>query len=149
MSWIVQDSSSREAIMARLPQLGESFLAMYESLWQQAHVPTSILELCRLRMAQLHRSEGDQAAVEVPVDAAQRAALRDWHRSPRFGDAERACLEFTEMYAMDALAITDAQADAVKAHFGDVGLVALVQSLGVFDGLQRLGLIWQTSKQEA
>ncbi|MAC33842.1 MAG: hypothetical protein CME38_09615 [Haliea sp.] len=149
MSWIVQECSSREAIMARLPQLGEPFLAMYENLWEQPHVPGPVLELCRLRMAQLHRSEGDQNLAVVPVDAARRSALRDWHRSPLFTEAERACLEFTEIYAMDALAITDAQAEAVKSHYGDVGLVALVQSLGVFDGLQRLGLIWQTSKQEA
>jgi hypothetical protein len=44
---------------------------------------------------------------------------------------------------MDCSAITDAQADAVKAHIGEEGLVALLQALGVFDGLIRLGLIWQ------
>lgn len=149
MNWIVEDSFSREATMEHLPQLGGPFLAMYQSLWSQPHVPAGLLELCRLRMAQLHRSETDQTLAVVPVDAQRRAALRDWHSSPLFTDAERACLEFTEIYAMDALAITDQQAEAVKAHYGDVGLVALVQSLGVFDGLQRLGLIWQTSQQEA
>lgn len=135
-------------MMRCLPQLGKAYLSMYESLWKQPHVPGSVLELCRLRMAQLHRSETDQAQVVVPLDAERREALRDWHRSSLFSDAERACLEFAEIYAMDALAITDAQADAVKVHYGDVGLVTLVQSLGVFDGLQRLGLIWQTARRE-
>lgn len=149
MSWLVEGENERSGLMARLPSLGGPYAGMYESLWQQDHVPPTVLELCRLRMAQLHRSATDQALSAVPVDAERRAALRDWHSSPQFSAAERACLEFTEIYAMDALSITDEQAAAVKAHYGDVGLVALVQSLGVFDGMQRLGLIWQTSQQEA
>ncbi len=47
-----------------------------------------------------------------------------------------------EVHAIDAAAITDAQAEAVKQYFGDEGLVALLQALGVFDGMIRLGLLW-------
>ena len=49
---------------------------------------------------------------------------------------------------MDARAITDAQADAIKQHYGEVGLVALLQALGVFDAVIRLGLIWDLQSQE-
>ena len=47
------------------------------------------------------------------------------------------------MYAMDAQSITDEQARAVQHHHGDAGLVALVEALGVFDGMTRLSLLWQ------
>lgn len=149
MSWLVNESIERDTLMGRLPAVGEPFQRMYASLWEQSHLPPAVLELCRLRMAQLHRSATDQAQAAWPLEAEKREGLRDWHQSAAFDAAERACLELTEVYAMDALAITDDQADAVKAHYGDVGLVALIQALGVFDGLQRLGLIWQTSQQEA
>ena len=60
---------------------------------------------------------------------AQRDALRQWPDSPHFDAPERACLALTEVHAIDAAAITDAQAEAVKQYFGDEGLVALLQAL--------------------
>ena len=54
---------------------------------------------------------------------------------------------------MDAQALTDELADAVKAHFGDAGLVLLVEALGILDGMTRLSLLWQlpasTAQQNA
>ena len=55
--------------------------------------------------------------------------LARWDTDKRFSDAERACLAFTEVYAMDAQALTDEHAEAVKSHFGDAGMVLLVEEL--------------------
>jgi hypothetical protein len=44
---------------------------------------------------------------------------------------------------MDAQALTDELAEAVKSHFGDAGLVMLVEALGILDGMTRLSLLWQ------
>jgi hypothetical protein len=52
-------------------------------------------------------------------------------------------LAFTEVYAMDAQALTDTLAADVKTHFGDAGLVLLVEALGILDGMTRLSLLWQ------
>jgi hypothetical protein len=52
-------------------------------------------------------------------------------------------LAFTEVYAMDTQALTDQHAQAVKRHFGDAGLVLLVEALGILDGMTRLSLLWQ------
>ncbi|MBM70716.1 MAG: hypothetical protein CME43_14705 [Haliea sp.] len=142
MNWIVQ-GLDREQLLDRLPAIGGAFRQLYESVFELPQVSAETLELCRLRLAQLHRSAADFALEECPVSAPQRAQLQDWPQSPLFSDEQRACLAFTEVYAMDCSAITDAQADAVKAHIGEEGLVALLQALGVFDGLIRLGLIWQ------
>lgn len=141
MSWIAP-ARDRQVLMSQLPEIGDLFQALYASFWQLPQLPATTLELCRLRIAQLHRSELDWQIRQVTVPQAQREELTRWPASPHFSAAERACLALTEVHAMDAGAITDAQADAVKAHYGEVGLVALLQALGVFDGMIRLGLLW-------
>lgn len=141
MSWIAP-ARDRQVLMSQLPEIGDLFQALYASFWQLPQLPATTLELCRLRMAQLHRSALDWHIQEVQLPQAQREELTRWPASPHFSAAERACLALTEVHAMDAGAITDAQADAVKAHYGEVGLVALLQALGVFDGMIRLGLLW-------
>lgn len=55
--------------------------------------------------------------------------------------AEHAALEFAEVYGQDPEAITDQLAAAVKAHFGEAGLVALIEALGMIDGRIRLGMM--------
>jgi len=53
---------------------------------------------------------------------------------PAFSAAERAVLEFTELFWMDAQSIDDAAAEAVAAHHGEAGLVLLIEALGLIDG---------------
>jgi alkylhydroperoxidase family enzyme len=77
------------------------------------------------------------------VQDGKREHLSNWDTDSRFSDAERACLAFTEVYAMDTQAITDELAAAVKLHVGDAGLVLLVEALGILDGRIRLSLLWQ------
>ncbi len=144
MSWIA-GNLHREQIMDRLPAIGGHFQSLRASMYQLAQLPPETVELCRLRLAQLHRSDADFALEEFPLAAGKREQLQDWHSAPLFSPGERACLELTEVHAMDCSAITDAQADAVKQHHGEAGLVALLQALGVFDGFIRLGLIWQAA----
>jgi hypothetical protein len=47
---------------------------------------------------------------------------------------------------MDAQALTDEHAEAVKSHFGDAGMVLLVEALGILDGMTRLSLLWQLTE---
>ncbi|MFB3079317.1 MAG: carboxymuconolactone decarboxylase family protein [Lysobacterales bacterium] len=147
MAWITA-GNDRETIMRSLPGIGDHFAQLYQSFWELPHIPAGILELCRLRLAQLHNSHTDWELEQYPLNPEKKANLRQWSKHAAFTDAERACLALTEVHAMDAQAITDEQADAVKAHFGEVGLVALIQALGVFDGMIRLGLLWGLSAPE-
>ncbi|MBK7729731.1 MAG: hypothetical protein IPJ33_14905 [Gammaproteobacteria bacterium] len=68
----------------------------------------------------------------------------NYFRDPQFSPAERAVLEFTEIYAQDPAAISDDLADAVKEHFGETGLMCLIEALGFIDGRIRLALIFST-----
>ncbi len=135
-------------VAAALPQIGRPFADLYRSFWSLQSVPAPTLELCRLRLAQLHGSDLAWRHQEVAVGDERRQALRQWPGSDLFSPAEKACLELCEVHAMDARAISDEQADAVKAHYGEVGYVAVVQALGVFDAVIRLGLIWNLSSAE-
>jgi hypothetical protein len=144
------NSCSRDyaAQVAPVPEIGRHFARLYRSFWSLESLPATTLELCRLRLAQLLASEPAWQHSECALPAGQREALSDWPASPAFSDADRACLAVAEVHAMDAAAITDAQAEAVKAYYGDVGYVALVQALGVFDAMIRLGLIWELGNME-
>lgn len=148
MTWF-NDAATRREVFATLPQFQGQFDALYGALWSLPQLPADILELCRLRMAQLHNSDTEWHRQEHPVPAGKRERLSHWHSDAQFSAGERACLEFTEVYAMDPQAITDDQATAVKAHFGEAGLVALVEALGLFFGLTRLSLLWQLAPENA
>ena len=142
MSWI-GGGADRSEVLALMPELAQSYAELYQQLWSLPHIAPRSLELCRLRLAQLHKSAVEWQKSEAELAPGQRLALAEWSSSDLFSAAERACLEFTEVYAMDAQAISDTQADAVKEHYADAGLVALVEALGLFDGMTRLSLLWQ------
>jgi alkylhydroperoxidase family enzyme len=142
MNWI-GTGNDRQSTMQELPDIAASFTQLYQSLWMQPHIPAATLELCRLRLAQLHQCEAEWQREDYVLRASRRDALSRWDSDDQFTDAERACLAFTEVYAMDTQAITDEHADAVKSHFGDAGLVLLVEALGILDGMTRLSLLWQ------
>lgn len=139
------DPTSQNALIAKiqtLPAIGQGFLNLYDSLWTLPSLPASTLECCRRRLAQLRHCDPDWLPSHYELEADKAGALSRWPSSPVFDDAERACLEFAEIHAMDAASITDAQAAAVKLHYGDAGLVALIEALGIIDGMLRLGCIW-------
>ena len=142
MNWL-NSGTDHQSTTAVLPDIAAAYDTLYQSLWTQPHLPAQTLELCRLRLAQLHRSTVELQRQEYPVQEGKREHLTHWDTDSRFSAAERACLAFTEVYAMDTQAITDELAEAVKLHVGDAGLVLLVEALGILDGRTRLSLLWQ------
>ena len=142
MVW-VSAGLDRDATIRVVPDIAASFNNLYQALWTQPHLPAGVLELCRLRLAQLHQCPLELQRHDSAVADDKRNNLAHWNSHDSFSNAERACLAFTEVYAMDAQAITDELAAAVKSHFGDSGLVLLVEALGILDGMTRLSLLWQ------
>jgi len=148
MSWI-SPTSNRKELLGLVPELAEPFEQLYQSLWQLPQLPAEALELCRLRLAQLHRCDVEWQRECVALTKTRKAQLPQWPTSEAYTDAERAVLEFTETYAMDVQAISDQQADAIKQYFGEPGLVALVEALGILDGMTRLSLLWQLPAEQS
>ncbi|HTV94920.1 MAG TPA: hypothetical protein VME42_02935 [Steroidobacteraceae bacterium] len=118
-----------------------SFARLCGTLWHQERLPGDLLELCRLTLARLHADSQEMAALntELPPSPAtaqrRRAVLEGTAGSdPAFSAADRAVLEFTELFWMDAQSIDDAAAEAVTAYHGEAGLVFLIEALGLIDG---------------
>lgn len=132
--------------LAAAGEQAAAFAAMWDAVWTQAALPPAILELCRLRLAQLHVASAELAQhndrVQIAPAKIDALLTGDYSRDPQFSDGERAVLEFTEIYAQDPAAISDELADAVKNHFGEAGLVALVKSLGFIDGRIRMARLF-------
>lgn len=140
---ITSDTLSRA--LAPGGTLARDFNVVWNDIWRQDHVPPEALELARLRLAQLHGATAEFGGGPLPEsDPARIEAVRSgrYASDPAITPAERAVLEFTEVYAQDPMALTDELADGVKAHFGEPGLVCLVEALGFIEGRIRLGLMF-------
>jgi hypothetical protein len=118
-----------------------SFARLWQALWVQPYVPPPLLEMCRLSLARLHRDASELAAVNPHLEpGALPAARRETviagraHAASDFSATEKAVLQFTECYGLDAQSIPDDTADAVKAQLGEAGLVFLIEALGCIDG---------------
>lgn len=132
-------------LLGSRPELQHLYAEMTQRAWQTGVDPV-VLELCRLRIAQLHGNaaalaERTPAAVAAGLDEGVVAHLKDWPTDPAFDPAARAALGFAELFVMDVHSITDADAAAVTAVLGDAGMVGFVLALGVFDGATRLQLL--------
>ena len=134
-------SLTLDEALARAGPAADSFARLSTSIWQQEQLPEGLLELCRLTFARLHRDEAEMAAVNplagnrADADALRRLVLEDKaHDSDALNEGEKAVLLFAEYYWMDASSIPDEAADKVKAHYGDPGLVLLIEGLGLIDG---------------
>ena len=124
------------------PDLYADYRAFLAALWGRESVGPVVLELCRLRIAQLLECESELRLRYEPARAAglaeSKIALLDrWPTAPEFTDAERACLGYAEQFVLDAHGVTDAQAAEVTAHLTAAGLVALTQALALFEGFAR------------
>jgi alkylhydroperoxidase family enzyme len=125
------------------------FAELSAQFWDQPHLPAGLIELCRLALAVSHRATAEQALRHPAArDLAQSkidAVLNEtWRGSAALTPAEKSALDFTEYYFMDPQSIPDEIAAAFLAHFGESGLVCLVEGLGFIDSRIRLSLIYST-----
>lgn len=154
VSWVLDAvSASRaagatpfERVFSLRPNLLEDFRRFYALFFEAGALDPALLELCRLRIAQIHGCEAElrvryRPAQEAGLDEAKIAALADAERSPLYGEAERAAIALAELFTVDAHAITDADAARVVRALGEPGTVALVEALALFDGFTRFRLM--------
>ena len=128
--------------VARAKGPAVAFESMWQALWSQPRVPAPLLELCRLRLAQLHGAtaelEVENAAVKVTRTRRESVLRGRFATDGQFAPGEVAVLSLAEVYAQDPAAITDAMADEVKALYGEAGLIVLIEALGFIDGRIRM-----------
>jgi alkylhydroperoxidase family enzyme len=123
------------------------FADLSARFWDQPHLSAGLIELCRLALAVLHRAPAEQAlrhpaASDLAQSKIDAVLGETWRRSGALSPAEKSALGFTEYYFMDPQSIPDEIAASFLAHFGDGGLVCLVEALGFIDSRIRLSLIY-------
>jgi alkylhydroperoxidase family enzyme len=98
-----------------------------------------LLEVCRVRVATLHRCASELARHRADIGD-KRAAIAQWPTSPLFSDVERALLRFTEQYVIDAQGVTDADAAGVTSVLSGPEIAAFTVAIGAFDAICRFTL---------
>jgi alkylhydroperoxidase family enzyme len=127
-------------LLALLPAGYDELRALYAGLWESGIDPVT-LELCRLRMSTIIRSEPgrrDPRAVAAGLDDRLVSALPSWPTSELFSPAQRAALGFAEQYVLDPRGFTDADAAAMHEHFTPEQLATLTTAVATFDALTRV-----------
>jgi alkylhydroperoxidase family enzyme len=135
-----------ERVFGLRPDLFEQFRAFYFQIWNPPKLDPVLLELCRLRIAELHGCASERRVRYEPARAAglseaRIAALEDWRRGDLFSAAERACLAFAESFALAVQAIGDEDVAELAAHLSPAEIVALCEALAVFDGFTRFRVL--------
>ena len=118
--------SEFDAVFGLRPDLFDAYRDFESVFWTHALVDAAILDACRGRCAQVLRAEG---APTEPITADDPTS------------ALAACLALAEQFVVDAHGVTATMREAVVAHVGEAGLVALVEALAVFDGFTRFRTI--------
>jgi alkylhydroperoxidase family enzyme len=125
MTWLPVDTNDRsdgEAVFGLVPDAASTlfdFMATADAL-----VDAELMGLCRARIAQLLRYE--PALAEVDRDLL--AALEAWDVSERFGERERALLDYLEQFMIAPIEVTAAQREELSRHLG-AGFTTFVNAL--------------------
>jgi hypothetical protein len=118
---VADGASEFDAVFGLRPDLFDAYRDFESVFWTHELLDPAILDACRTRCTQLLQAAG--APVEL-VTTDPTSALA-------------ACLVLAEQFVIDPHGVTAEMRDAVVAHVGDAGLVALVEALAVFDGFTR------------
>ena len=132
------------------PDLAEQFAAYYGQLWSDRLVDPVLLELCRLRIAQLLGDAEQQmmryrTALDAGLTEEKIGALAQYPSSTLYSEHERTCLGYAEQYLMDVHSISDADADRVKTQMTEPEFVAFTVALGLLEGVGRFRLMFGLS----
>ena len=150
MPWLPTADPSLPAFEGWLqhrPELRDLYDRFYSTVWNDQLLPRSLLELCRLRIAQLHECEAELARrdLESGLSAEQYAALDHWERATCFAPVETAALRIADGYPWAHHAISDEDYRAVREHLSEPETVALTVALALFDATCRLRLVFELS----
>ena len=108
-----------------------------------SRVDPLLVELCRVRIAQLVESEMDQSlryrpASEAGLTEEKIQSLQDYVTSSLFSPRERAVLEFTEQWVIQSSSITDEDCERLQEHISVHEFIYLTKALSVLDQFARV-----------
>ncbi len=115
---------------------------MAEAVWEHESIPHGVLELCRIRVAQLLGVDWalDYRTPGVDLLEAKARSVGAWPTADALNDLERLCLDIAELFVIDVHALTDEQMAEVSERVGPAGVIQLTTALAVWDGIYRASL---------
>lgn len=130
-------------VMARRPKLLAAFRALNAAVFDSDNiVPPGLLALvgniasqaagCQYCVAHTANNSGMRG-----VEAEKVAALWEYETSPLFDESERAALRYAQAAGSVPNMVTDEDTDAVKAHFGEDGVVEILAVVSWYGFLNR------------
>jgi alkylhydroperoxidase family enzyme len=124
------------------PVVFEQLVGLETAIWELGGLDPVLLELVRLRIAQLVQAPAELArrtpqAVAAGLDEATVAELSSWPTSPRFDERDRAVLGWTEQWVIDASEMTDADAERLTSALTESECATLSTALALFEALTR------------
>lgn len=129
-----------DEVFALRPELHARYREFVDLFRSRRPIDPVLLEVCRLRVAQLLGCEDacDERHPGVTELAEEKVhALARWRDEPVFSPVERAALVFTEKFVRAPHDVTDDDVAALTAHLAPAEVVALAEALAVFDGFTR------------
>ena len=140
------DETGLDRTFGLRPDLYGPFREFYAVFWRDRLVDPVVLELCRLRVAQLLGCPSEfhvryEPAVAAGFTEAMFDDLTRWPTSPRFTGAHRAALAFAEQFVIDPKGIRGPVRDELREHFALPEVVAITEALALFDGFVRFRVI--------
>jgi alkylhydroperoxidase family enzyme len=141
---LADGATTLDRVVNHRPEYAAAMRHVEEALWAQDVVEPEILELCRLRIAQLLGAP-DELTFRSPAAAGLDQALVDnlpqWPTSPLFDERLRACLGFAEQMVIDAQGVTDQDTQRLTDAVGEGGFLVLAYGCGFFETTQRARLL--------
>lgn len=137
--WLRPSEQTLDGQLELVPELAQGYRKFLASMENVDGVPERLLELCRLRMAQIHDCAAQLAtsAAIAPLGEADRARLATADFDG-FDAAERAALVLAEKLPLAHHEITDAEVEALKGALGERPAMAVIVALSFFDVQCRL-----------
>ena len=135
-------------IYAHQPELASKLSSFASAaLFEGTPLPPRLVELVRLRIAFHNQCRSCMAiryspATEDGVDEDLVCSLERPHEADDLSDAERAALDYADLFATNHLAIDDATYDGLREHFSESEIVALGLVCGLCVGFGRLESTW-------
>jgi alkylhydroperoxidase family enzyme len=143
-----------DRVIDHRPAYAAAFRDVEAALWGQDVLDPGILELCRLRIAQLLGADGDlrvrtpaAAAAAGRLDESLIDVLAQWPTAPGFSEQQRSCLGYAEQVLVDAQGVTDELAAEVVEAVGEGGFLVLTYACGFFETTQRARLLLEAGER--
>jgi alkylhydroperoxidase family enzyme len=136
------------AIHALRPKIAASVESAQRSLYVDGTLPARLRELVRLRIG-FHNQCRTCMAVRYAPDSVPESlvcALESPQEVNDLTDAERAAIQFADLFATDHVAIDDAAYERLRAHFDEGEIVELGFLCAIFVGTGRLAATWNVTE---